>query len=51
MILVKDNVKRKLTDAETIKMFLAAGWKEQVAKPPVEKTEKNEEKPKKEEVK
>ena len=51
MILVKDNVKRKLTDPETIKMFQAAGWKEEVVKPVVEKTEKIENKPKKEEVK
>lgn len=28
MILIKDNVKRELTDKETIKIFLENGWKE-----------------------
>lgn len=28
MILIKNGVKRKLTDEETIKIFLADGWKE-----------------------
>ena len=30
MILVKDKVKRELTDKEIIKMFIEAGWKEEV---------------------
>lgn len=47
MILIKDNVKRELTDAETIKMFLEAGWVEHKVVKPVEKIEK----PKKDEDK
>lgn len=42
MILIKDNVKRELTDNEVIKMFLEAGWvefkKPEVVKPEVKET-------------
>lgn len=42
MILIKDNVKRELTDDEIIKMFLDAGWKEykkpEVVKPEIKET-------------
>lgn len=51
MILIKDNVKRELTDAETIKMFLEAGWVEHKVVKPVEKPIEKIEKPKKDEDK
>lgn len=42
MILIKDNVKRELTDNEVIKMFLDAGWveykKPEVVKPEIKET-------------
>lgn len=42
MILIKDNVKRELTDNEVIKMFLEAGWvefkKPEVVKPEIKET-------------
>ena len=42
MILIKDNVKRELTDNEVIKMFLDAGWveykKPEVLKPEIKET-------------
>ena len=42
MILIKDNVKRELTDDEVIKMFLEAGWvefkKPEVVKPEIKET-------------
>ena len=42
MILIKDNVKRKLTDENIIKMFLEAGWveykKPEVLKPEIKET-------------
>ena len=34
MILIKDDVKRTLTDKETIKIFLDAGWKEFIPEQP-----------------
>lgn len=40
MILIKENVKRTLTDKETIKIFLDAGWKEFIPEQPKTKKEK-----------
>lgn len=50
MILIKDGVKRELTDNVVIKMFLEAGWVE-FKKPVVEKPEIKETKTEPKEVK